>query len=363
MNLKNDNDKYKYLKVQEYIKNYIKKNSLRYGDQLPTESEIADVLDIHTNTVKYGLNNLSQEGLIYRERGRGTFVGRDMMKQEVHTIGLIIESVTHQSLMSSLIVKGVEEVVSKQDVSYLMGNSDNQYNKIVKLINQFEKREVSGIILMPLHHNFYKNYQIIELLNEHKIPFVFVDDYISGADIPYVTSDNEHGGFMITKHLIDLGHKDIAFIFESDCSTLEARFTGYRLALVNANITPSEDLIIRTNRRLEEAGERGMNILLERDIGFTAIVCSNDSVAAGAYKVLSERGLKVPDDISLVGYDGFHSINEIPISMTTILQNPLAMGKSAARLLLDMVRNQGEHRNIIIKNELVIGQSTKRLNR
>lgn len=356
----------KYMLVEEYIKEYIAKKKLKNGDKLPTENEIAKTLDIHANTVKYGLNNLVKEGVIYRERGKGTFVDNltNIIIDDNITIGIIIEDLFKRSELCSAIVRGIDDVVSSKDISYLLGNSDNEFEKINSYLNQFFERSVSGVILMPLQSNIehQHNYKILDMLNKRDIPVVLVDRYIKGFPVDYVVSDNEHGGYTATEYVINQGHRNIAYIIEPFCSTLEERLVGYKLALARSGIEYDENLIYTSDNRLNEAGMEGVNSLLKKEVEFSAILCSNDSVATGAYNALIDNGFNVPEDVSLVGYDDTPEARMLPVSLTTVRQPSYEIGKEAARLLLERIEdNNISNRRKVLKSELIIRDSVKAL--
>ncbi len=359
-----DENSPKYIMVEDYVKKYIEVKKLKNGDLLPTENELAEELDIHANTVKHGLNNLVKEGIIFRERGKGTFVSSPgkFTTTDNHTIGIIVEDLFKRSELCSAIVRGIDDVVSEKNISYFLGNSDNEFEKIKNYLNQFFERSVSGVILMPLQSNteHENNYKIIEMLKKNDVPVVLVNRYLKGFAVDYVVSNNENGGFISTEYFIKNGHKKIAYIIEPFCSTIEERLVGYKLALARNGLEYNEALVVVSDNRLEEAGVNGVETLFERGVEFTAIFCSNDSVAKGAYETLGKKGLSVPDDVSLIGYDDTPEAQILPVSLSTVSQPAYNLGKEAAKLLLKRINDPDkEYERIILESKLIIRDSVK----
>ncbi len=362
----------KYRLVEKYIINLIQNKNLTKGDLLPSENMLAEKLNIHQNTVKKGYNNLENKGYIYREQGRGTFVDSKNLTNnsitENQIIGIVVEDLLAESPLCTGIIKGVDDCLIEHGYNFILGNSNNSYKKMNDYIDQFHDKNVSGIILMPLQINnqHQKNYRIINKIVENEDKIVLVDRYLKGTSIDYVTTDNEHGGYSVTKHLLGLGHEKIAVILEPFCSTIEERLMGYKIALAENGISFDKDLIYWSEKRLDKAGQNGVKYFLESDIEFSAIICSNDCVARGAYQELKSNNLSVPDDISLVGYDDSVIARSLPVNLTSYRQEPYEMGKKAAEILINKIKNQ-EKKNIVTKvnleGELIVRQSTGRVNK
>lgn len=359
----------KYKLVEEYVRDYIKTKQLSRGSLLPSERQLAESLNVHVNTIKYALNNLVNEGVIYREQGKGTFVNdtQDAAKQKSrldagkkYTIGVIVPDVFMESICSA-IVRGIQDVSCDAGVGVLLGNSDNDFEKFSIHIEQFLERNIDGLIAMLPQTNSeqWKNYKIVSELLEKNIPFVLVDRYLKHVSVDCVCSDNERGGRMITEHLIELGHEKIAFVCESMCSSIEDRLVGYKVALAAGGIPFDESLVVTTSSRLGAAGLEGIQRLMENKREFTAVICSNDSVARGAFRALKSYGLNVPQDVSLVGYDDSVMAKEFQVPLTTVRQPAYEMGRTAAELCLERISGcRSEPSFVELKSELIKRAST-----
>ena len=200
-------------------------------------------------------------------------------------------------------------------------------------------------------------------LSKGAIPFVVINRNIDEIADNCISLDNEKGGYLATKALIEKGHKDIAYIsgpmWKEDA--LE-RLAGHKKALAEHNLEFSEKLLVEGNYR-QSGAVKGMNYLLGQDKKFTAAVCANDETASGAMTVCREHGLKIPDDISIVGYDNIIFAGHLYPKLTTIDYPIIEMGHMAAKLTL---KNTYQVKNLPIKNlfdpKLITRDSVQKIN-
>ncbi|ABI71167.1 transcriptional regulator, LacI family [Shewanella frigidimarina NCIMB 400] len=179
-------------------------------------------------------------------------------------------------------------------------------------------------------------------LSKGSTPVVFINRYIDAIKERCVYLENEQGGFMATEHILSLGHKDIAYIsgplFKLD---VRDRLKGHKRALQQYNIDFDDTLCIESDFK-EAGGCEAMERLLSMNKTITAVVCANDQMASGAIAVCLEHGIRVPDDISFIGYDNIPFPQYISPKLSTV-SNPIhEMGKMAARWVLQEVYNDKE---------------------
>lgn len=358
----------KYRLIEEYIKGYISDRKLKGGSLLPSENEIARLMDVHPNTVKFALNNLVNEGLIYRQQGKGTFVAHRTAANERRDIdgslfGVIVSDVCRESICPA-IVRGIEDVTCESGINILLGNSDNDFDKLYRYVEQFEQQNVSGLMLMLPQTDVetHRNYELVSGISRKGMPLVLIDRYLKGIPVDYVTTDNERGGFALTSHLLELGHRQIAYICESFCSTIEERIIGYKMALASAGVPYREELTVKTGLRLEEAGLEGVRTLIRNDVRFSAVICANDSVAHGAYEALTSMGMSIPIDVSLTGYDDSPIPEGFDVPLTTVRQPAYEMGRVAASLCIERLNGErDEPKGVVLSSELLTRASTLRV--
>jgi DNA-binding LacI/PurR family transcriptional regulator len=198
----------------------------------------------------------------------------------------------------------------------------------------------------------------IRTLIHSSIPTVFIDRMGQGSHASYVKSDNIDGARQATEHLLALGHKRIAFLTGStiDLAGLE-RLLGCQQALAQAGIAPDPGLVRQSGWNVDEAYEAARALLAERR-DFTAIVAGSDFMAIGILRALSEEGLRVPDDVSLIGFDDIEFCQYTTPPLTTIRQDRVAIGRGAVQRLVAMVEGAEEASPLIVPTQLVVRNST-----
>ncbi|HLI00615.1 MAG TPA: LacI family DNA-binding transcriptional regulator [Acidimicrobiales bacterium] len=199
----------------------------------------------------------------------------------------------------------------------------------------------------------------IPSLIESGIPTTFVDVPAAGPHASYVASNNEDGAFRITEHVIGLGHRDIA-VLTGDGGDVPAitRLAGMRRAFAAYRVPERHEMVTFTDWTTE-AGAEATRRWLDDGLRFTAIIAHSDMLAIGAVRALHERGVRVPDEVSVTGFDDIDLSRYVDPPLTTIRQDPSAMGSWAARTLVEMIATDGPAPEpMIIPTELVVRQST-----
>jgi LacI family transcriptional regulator len=200
--------------------------------------------------------------------------------------------------------------------------------------SSIERGFVDGLILIN-----YGSRELIEGIHQLQIPLVLVEPRIlipSVFSIDTVVSDDFYGGKLAVKHLLSLGHRSIACIGTAAAYVTQLRFDGYRIALNDAEIVYRPELFVRVQSDLTvDEGQWAMQQLLARDVTFTAVFCMNDNVALGAIRALNAAGLRVPDDISVVGFDNHEGAALSHPPLTTIEGTPEQKGMVAIQRLVD----------------------------
>jgi DNA-binding LacI/PurR family transcriptional regulator len=234
---------------------------------------------------------------------------------------------------------------------YTTGLSEENQKKFLKKISH---KNVDGlVVLLPRD-----SAALDDLLSATDLPLVLIDHRGIDTHLHTIAVTNEKGGFDATKYLISLGHQNIGFIsgiMEFGCSI--DRLSGYKRALELYHIPISTDYITYGDFT-EASGYSAMNVLLACPNPPSAVFCSNDDMAIGAIKAIQEAGLKVPEDISVVGFDDTIRATMIYPSLTTIKQPLLTMGMTAANLVRRLIDGENvEPTNIVLDTELVIRDS------
>jgi LacI family xylobiose transport system transcriptional regulator len=257
------------------------------------------------------------------------------------------------------IIRGVERVARENGMSVVLTESGDRHSPGPEWIEGVMQRRPSGVVLV-----------FSDLSTEHKkklrtrnIPFVVVDPAGDPApDVPSIGSANWSGGVLATRHLIDMGHRDIAMITGPDdmmCS--RARLSGYRSALEAAGIPIRPELIVGGQFHREDGVERGRE-LLSLPNPPTAIFAGSDLQALGVYEAARAKGLTIPGDLSVVGYDDLQIAEWVGPPLTTVRQPLTEMAEQATRLVLRMNdADPPKSMRIDLATSLVVRSSTRSL--
>lgn len=272
--------------------------------------------------------------------------------EETRLVGLIIPDIVNPFF--PLLIKGIEQVSKIHDYSLILCDSENDEALEENHINTLCDRGVDGIILIPSSGATH-----VEKLVKKGFPFVFLDRSIEMEGASNVTSDNEEGAYQAVKYLLKLGHQRIVILTgPKDLSTEQARLKGVQRAFGEEGLACQGELCRCANYSLEDAYHAMIEIVAAK-IPFTAIFAMNDMMAFGAKKALEEQGVRIPEDVSLVGYDDI--LFSAMVSLTCVAQPTYEMGKNAMRLLLDLIHGRiTTPQHIVLRPSMVIRGSCKR---
>jgi DNA-binding LacI/PurR family transcriptional regulator len=322
--------------------------------------EIARAARVSHSTVSRALRN---SPLVNRETGalirkiaeeRGytvSAVARSLVTKRTNTIGVVVTTIADP--FAGEVVSGVEEFALARGYSVILTASHGDPAREIRAVRSLHERRVDGILVMASRIGAH----YLNLLSEMKAPVVLINSHHPGEFIYSVRIDDFQGARIATKHLVDLGHKHIGYIgdrfgFQSDA----ARLAGYRQVLEEAGIAASSAAIAYGDGS-PPSGRAAMKHLLDSGIALTAVFCYNDREAFGAMRAVCERGMHVPHDLSIVGFDDlfFSSYTDPPL--TTVRQPKHEMGQMGAEILLALLSG-GHPSSRICSGTLVVREST-----
>jgi DNA-binding LacI/PurR family transcriptional regulator len=266
-------------------------------------------------------------------------------------VGLVIPEITNPYF--PLLIKGITNIARVHEAEIVLCNADKDLKTEEYYINRLLDEGADGIIYIPFSEPVDPH--IVRLI-EAGYPLVFLDREIDRNDICSVTSDNEEGAFQAITYLLNLGHRDILYIAgPPHFSTTVSRTAGYRRGLAEMGVPYREESVLHGDTTFENAYQE-ISSRLKAKARLTAVFASNDLMALGAWRAVEEQGLKVPDDVSIVGYD------DIPCasiaSLTTIAQPSYETGRNALLLLMDLIKGRRKPpQRILLRDSLIIRKS------
>jgi LacI family transcriptional regulator len=329
-----------------------------------TLKELGRLAGVHPSTVARVLNgdprqrvsSQVREQILTLAHDRGyqpNEVARSLRTKRTSVIGTLIPDIANPFF--ALIFRGIEDALAAHDISVILANTDDDPAREERGIAMLRGRQVDGLILATARRH---DPTIQRLIAEH-VPLVLVNRHPDPITPHVVMPADYAGSVTAVSHLIGLGHRRIAHIAGSDdMSTGHARRRGYRAALEQHGLRVDPALLVEGSYR-EQGGYDAMGQLLALDEPPTAVFAVNDLAAAGAIRAIRETNWRVPDDISIVGFNDLSTAVQVTPRLTT-MQLPLhEMGTMAAQRLLDqLLHNQLPSAPEIIPVSLVERQST-----
>lgn len=360
----NDSGKAKYYTLMEDLKEDILSGKIRAGEKLPSENQLSDQYQVSRHTVRKALAILENEGLLTACHGKGTFCSERMIhRHDSHNIAVITTYIS--DYIFPRLIQGMDKVLSENGYSIILKNTGNSRTNEIRVLQEMLNKPIDGLIIEPSKSQILcKHLNLYEMLDKYEIPYVFIQgSYPQMLDKPRIVMDDAKGGYLLTKYLIETGHKDIVGIFKADDSQGAERHIGFTRALQEAGIAydPTKVIWFHTEDRKQKPSLI-LNQLLDQGLHVDAVVSYNDQIAMLVIKTLQERGLSVPDDISVTGYDNSMIAEAGQIGLTTIAHPQQKLGEMAAWLILEQIQHVPPSESKverIIKPELIIRQSTR----
>ena len=353
----------KYYKMHHDLEEQIHRGELRAGDRVPSENQLAAAYQVSRQTVRKALAILEQEGYIYAMHGKGTFVSERLRPgHKSHNIAVVTTYLS--DYIFPRVIQGIDDVLTAEGYSILLKNTHNSRSQEARCLEELLQKDIDGVIIEPSKSQIScRHLHLYEQLESYGIPYVFIQGCFDRMeDRPQVLMDDCRGGYMITKYLTDHGHKNIVGVFKADDMQGQSRHKGYVRALQEAEILYDPDKVVwfhtedRKIHPYEAIREMAGKTLRGR---MDAVVCYNDQTAQLVIRALQEEGLRIPEDVSVTGYDNSSLANKQGLRLTTIDHPQEKLGAMAAELLLSMIQNgeKEEGESVLIQPMLIEGNS------
>jgi len=283
-------------------------------------------------------------------------IARSLVKRKTHTIGIIITDILNP--FYTAIVRGIEDVTYQSGYNVMLCNTDEDPAKEILYIQILLEKRTDGLIISTAFRD--GGHPLLPQLRA--IPLVTIVRKIKGLRSDAVLGDNTGGAYEATDHLIQLGHRRIGIISGPiGLSSGAERLEGYKKALKNHRI-PVEERWIGMGDFKKESGYSLTKKLLQEKTPPTALFVVNNQMTIGALNALTELGVRVPEDLSLISFDDMEWYSLINPSLTTIEQLPYLMGKTAGEMLLQKISHKRRNsKKVVIPSRLIIRNSTTKV--
>jgi DNA-binding LacI/PurR family transcriptional regulator len=330
-----------------------------------TIRDVAEAAKVSIGTVSMVLNGSEKVSEFTRQHVQRTIDAmgyrrnphaRSLSQNKSYNIGFVVTDLTNPFFGS--MVGLLQNEINERDNSLVLGMTQNQIPLEKRAIERLLRIDVDGLILVPAHTREADTAHIRELI-QRGLPLVFISSHYAGLEQGCVMTDLSRGAYLLVRHLLDKGRRRIAFAGGYRGLTLtEKRIDGYRRAHADAGVQVDERMIIEAEP-IFEGGQEAATKLLQGAVKPDAVVSVNDLVCMGVLSRLRERGMRVPEDVAVAGYDDlvFSSMLETPL--TTVRQPLRAMCARAADMLFRQIAGEESNaRPVLLEPELVVRAST-----
>lgn len=329
-----------------------------------TIKDIAKLANVSHTTVSRALNNspyINEEtkvkimALAKELNYVPNYSAKSLVLLKSYVIGVFFSSISEGTSDTFFheIIRGVNNVIDKEYNLVVRGIDDYQYSHLI------DNRNFDGIIVVSQSKN---DDEFIQTILEKNIPTVVINRYIENEGLVNIMSDDTKGVYDAVTYFIENNHRKIALLQgNKEFESTVYRKRGYIRALEDNNIPINEEYILSGRYDLK-SGYENMKKLLELENVPTAVFCANDDIGVGAMKAIFEAGLKVPEDISIIGFDDSNFCNYVTPPLTSVRKDSLAMSEYGGRNLLNLINNKEvDKEKVYIQSQLVVRKSVKKL--
>ncbi|MCG8496412.1 MAG: LacI family transcriptional regulator [Enterobacterales bacterium] len=328
---------------------------------MPTIYQVAERAGVSLSTVSRVLNGKASVNKVLKERVekavkelnyRPNSVARSLANNRTDSVGVLVPELNAPFFGD--LMQAVESTLRAADKHVIISVGRNCLETEKDAVEFLISRNCDALIM---HAEALSDEYLLEL-NQSKLPVALVNRQVEGLPEACTSLDNEKGGYLATRHLLELGHKDIAYISgPPDKCDASLRLEGHKRALSEAGLPINPQLIFNGDYS-EEDGKIGLLELMARDVPFTALVCANDWMASGAISCARDLGMSLPHDLSVVGFDDVVFAHHVFPRLTTV-SNPIAeMAEMSAKYILNKVYGQANNVQLYFEPSLVVREST-----
>ena len=365
-----------HVQLHNQLRHLIHSGRWLNATRIPSENELTSHLNISRSTIRLALQQAELEGLIERIAGRGTFVSYVPTKDRAsRLIAFVTGGIDAESHL--LMLGGAEQEIRAHGYQIVFSTAKSQDEEL-EILERLEQDKIVGALLWANAESTRSREANLNRYKQVQVPIILMDRKIPGFDCDYVTSDNYGGALALMRHLIELGHKRIVFMTHDviEVFPVMERYRAYCEALEEAGLPATQpwiigqhDVEISSSYALQSSVDK-KSVELQQIKDYmtrmqpcpTAIFALNDWLAVLAIQAMKQLEMRIPDAISIAGFDDIDLAVHLEVPLTTVAQDPFAIGKRAAQLVLDRLATPAASTKFeVIPTELRIRSSTARI--
>lgn len=335
----------KYVQIASLLRSQILEGSYSSTMKLPTEMELAETYNANRQTIRRALSLLIQEGLIERRQGSGSYV-KDTAPAHGNIIAILTSYIN--DYIFPAILQDAQTTFAGNGYSTMVYCTHNQINLERKILKNILTSPVCGLLVEGTKTALPNpNLDLYKQLSDSGVPVVFLHGaYSEFPNAVCISDDNFHGGYLLTRFLLQKGHKHIAGIFKSDDIQGHNRYFGFLSAIRDADLSlPDAQVLWYTTEQKKELMTNKNSEMLKYFVkhslqNATAVVCYNDEIASALINVLIFLGFRVPEDIAVVSFDNSSYSELCDVKITSLAHGTKHIGRIAAERLVDMLHGK-----------------------
>ncbi len=336
----------KYEQLANELKNTLQQNLKQGITKLPTEAELSQHYQLSRQTVRQALALLEKEGLITKIQGSGAYATGLSPRKETNHIALLLSS-DSEYIYPSLLQK-LQSALKKEGYDVSVYITQNKFYLEKDILMSLLSKKLRGIIVEPVKSALPNpNSRLYERFAKENIPIIFLQGYYSNfSSCYYVKEDNYMGSYQLAQHLLHLGHSQFAGIFKVDSLSGAERYLGCNQALNDQGVNFYDEHILWFNEEqlfaLQKKQDTSflLNFIQQNLTSCSAVLCHNDEIAYWLIKLLSRSGVRVPEDISVTGFENSYLSTLSAPTITTIGTAAKELPATAVELLINKLKGR-----------------------
>lgn len=349
----------KYGDLIHYLKNLIAEGKLNAGDRLPSENELTERFGISRQTVRKAIGLLEEQGTVRRVRGSGTYVSFDRRENLERRNRIAVMTTYVESYIFPKTIQGIEKILFERgysvQISFTNNTLEREKNVLTDLIN---RDDVAGIIVEGTKSGLPNpNLYLYRQLMNRKIPIVFINTFYPELAVPHVSLNDVKAAETAVNYLIGKGHENIGAILKLDDGQGRLRYLGYLKAMEAAGLPVTDSRLVWIDTDESKQLNYCRDKILNRVEECSALFCYNDQIAFQLIRMLGERGIRVPEDVSVISVDDSDLALHSEVQITSLPHPKEKLGAKAAEVLLDMIEGKKSANTVEFDTRVVERQS------
>ena len=351
----------KYMTVVQWVQKQMEDGSIGTGDKLPSENEMSRQFHLSRQTVRHAIDVLEQQRLVTRIQGSGTYAGGAYKRGGGKYFNIAVVSTYVDSYIFPAVLQGIECVLSESGYTMQVALTGNRTEREGEALDKIlDKGLVDGLIVEPSKSALPSpNLHYYKKLAERQIPVLFFNSRYPELNFPCVSLDDTLIGEKAADYLVRAGHREIGGIFKCDDGQGHLRYSGFARSMDKAGFALEGKRIVWLDSESLKDMELWADYLFFRLKGCTGVVCYNDEVAYLLSGICLKRGIRIPEDISLISIDNSELAALGEVSLTSFSHPMEKLGRKAAENMIRLIEDPGFNGNHLFDSEVVERKSVK----